>query len=197
MYNFSLISGILLILFAVPLSYVLPVSASFENGLLENLQVIILIAGGIYNLTLIHQSVDYQIADFHLWCAIFMFFMSFRELSWGRVFYPIGMEATGPVFVDMSNFAWRIEVYVIMVAVILFLTVFMLRNLPLKRMLHCRLPFLIIFAMIIAIAFSYIGDHGMIFGKLQGQIVEEFGELAFYMLIPALCIHYHRELSKI
>ena len=122
--------------------------------------------------------------------------MAFRELSWGRVFYPIGMEETGAVFIPMSDFPWRIEVHVLIVAVILFLVVFMLRNLPLKRMFHCRLPFLVIFLMLLAVIFSYIGDHGMIIGKLQGQVVEEFNELAFYVLIFALCTHYHRELSN-
>ena len=196
-YKWSLIIGSVLIAAALPLSFILPVSVSFENGLIENLQVVSLIVGGIYNITLIGKSTDYQIADFHLWCTVLMFFMAFRELSWGRIFYPIGFEATGPVFVDMSNFEYRIEVHILMAAFILFLLVFMLRNLPLQRMLRCRLPFMIIFAMAVAMAFSYIGDHGMVVGKLQGQIVEEFSELAFYTLIPALCIYYHRELSKI
>lgn len=196
-YKWSLIIGSVLIAAALPLSFILPVSVSFENGLIENLQVVALIVGGIYNITLIGKSTDYQVADFHLWCTVLMFFMAFRELSWGRVFYQIGFEATGPVFVDMSNFAWRTEVHILMALVILFLLVFMLRNLPLQRMIRCRLPFTIIFAMILAMSFSYIGDHGMLVGKLQGQIVEEFGELAFYVLIPSLCIHYHRELSRI
>ena len=195
-YDLSLLIGTLLLAAAWPLSFALPVSISFENGPLENLQVVVLVLGGIYNLTLIRQSSDKQLADFHLWCAVFMIFMAFRELSWGRVFYPIKFEKTGPVFVDMANFVWQTEAYAIIGIFIIFLAAFMLRNLPLKRMLHSRFPILIIFAMLMSVIFSYIGDHGMIVGKLQGQIVEEFGELAFYVLIPALCIHYHRELSK-
>ena len=194
-YKISFIAGILILILAWPLSFALPVSVSFENGFLENLQILILVLGSIYNLVLIHYSIDRQMEYFHIWCAVFMLFMAFRELSWGRVFFPIDMEDNGPVFVPMSDFPYRIEVHVIIVAVILFLIVFMLRNLPIERILHCRFPFLITLAMVVAIGFSYIGDHGMMVGKLQGQIVEEFGELAFYLLMPALCIHYHRELN--
>ena len=195
MYNLSIITGVIILILAWPLSFILPVSISFENAFLENLQVIVLVLGSIYNLILARQSRYKHVECFHIWCAVLMIFMAFRELSWGRVFYPIDLEETGPVFVAMADFTWRNEVYVMMFMIILFLVVFMLRNLPLGRMLQCRLPILIIFAMIVAVSFSYIGDHEIIVSKFQGQIVEEFGELAFYVLIPALCIHYHRELS--
>ena len=195
-YRCSICFGILILCVAWPISSVLPVSISFENGFLENLQVIVLILGALYNIFLIRHSPDKQIESFHIWCAVFEFFMAFRELSWGRVFYPIDMEDNGPVFVAMSDFTWHDEVHVIIVLTILFLLLFAFKYLPLKRMLHCSFPFLIIVAMIVAVIFSYIGDHGIIVGKLQGQIVEEFGELAFYCLIPALCIHYHLNCSR-
>ena len=195
-YRLSLIVGTVILILAWPLSFILPVSISFENALLENLQVIVLILGSIYNLSLVQRSRNRQIEDFHIWCAVLMIFMSFRELSWGRVFYPIDVEKTGPVFVAMSDFTWKNEVHVIMAIIILFLLVFMFKRLPIMRMLHSKIPFLIVFLMIVAAVFSYVGDYGIVVGKLHGQIVEEFGELAFYVLIPALCIHYNRELSN-
>ena len=196
-YNWSLKAGILLIVAAIPLSFVLPVSVSFENSWLENLQVVALIAGSIYNFKMIRQSSDYQVADFHLWCSVLMVFMAFRELGWGRVFYPYDFNDKGPVFVGMKDISWKIEAYIVIAAFIIFLIWFMFKKLPLNRMLKCRLPILIIFFMAVCMLFSYAGDHGFILGRLQGQIVEEFGELAFYTMIPALCIHYHRELSKV
>ncbi len=195
-YKISLFAGIAILILAFPLALILPTSVSFENGFLENSQVIVLLIGSAYNLFLIGKSIDRQIEAFHIWCSVMMIFMAFRELSWGRVFYPIALEETGPIFVAMSDFDWKIEAYVLIVFFLLFLILFMLRNLPLARMWNCSLPLTIIIEMIIAIIFSYIGDHGMFLGKLQGQIVEEFGELAFYVLIPALCIHYHRELTN-
>ena len=193
-YKFSIIVGILILVLAWPFSFILPVSMSFENGLIENLQVLILVLGSIYNIKLIWKSIDKQVAYFHIWCAVFMLFMAFRELSWGRVFYQIDMESSGPVFIAMSDYPWKIEVHIIIIICILFLIIFMLRNLPIMRMLHCRFPILIIFSMLVAMVFSYIGDHGMLVGKLQGQIIEEMGELAFYVLTCALCIYYHMEL---
>ena len=150
-YRLSLTIGAAILILAWPLSFILPVSISFENGLLENLQIIILLLGSIYNLILIRQSSDRQIEYFHIWCAVFMVFMAFRELSWGRVFYPIGMEDNGPLFIAMSDFQWSTEVHILIVAVILFLTIFMFRNLPLERIFHCHLPFMVIFLMSLAI----------------------------------------------
>ena len=195
-YKIFLRAGILILILTVPLSFILLVSISFENGIIENFQVIVLIFAGIYNLNLIRQSIDIEMEYFHVWFAVLMFFMAFRELSWGRVFYQIDMEDSGPVFIAMSNYQWKIEAYVIIIAVILFLIYFLLMKLPLMRLIQCRLPILIFILMSVAMIFSYIGDHGLIEGKLHGQIIEEFGELAFYILMPALSIHYHKEMSK-
>ena len=196
-YYWSLSIGILLIVAAIPLSFVLPVSVSFENSWLENLQVVALIVGGIFNFKLIRQSSDHQIADFHIWSTVMTAFMTFREVSWGRVLYPYTFNDKGPVFVGMKDFAWKTEAQTLIILFIAFLVVFGLRRLPWKRLLRCRLPFLIMVLMLICVVFSKCGDHGFILGRLQGQIVEEFAELAFYTMIPALCIHYRRELSKI
>ena len=195
-YNFSLVIGLLILILAVPLSFLLPVSISFENGLLENLQVVVLIFSGLYNLFLTNYTTDKQIKAFNIWCAALSILLACRELSWGRVFYQMRMEATGPVFIDMSNYIYRTEAYIFIVSYMLILLITALLKLPLKKLLRCRFPIMILFIMFVSIMFSYIGDHGIIFGKLQGQIVEEFGELSFYTLIPALCIHYYRELEK-
>jgi len=189
-----MIIGFLILILFYPLSFILPITVSFENNLLENLQLLVLILGSIYNLYLIGKSMDKQIGYFHIWCAVLMIFIAFRELSWGRVFFQIGMEENGPVFVPMSDFKWNIEVHVLIVITILFLIIFMLRNVPLSRMFNCHVPYIILFFMILAIIFSYIGDKGLFVGKLQGQIIEEMGELALYVLSVALCIHYHSEL---
>ena len=195
-YKISLIAGLLILIAAWPLTFILPVSVSFENGFIENAQIAVLLVGALYNIKLIFNSTDKQIAAFHIWCMAVMFFMIFRELSWGRVFYPIALEESGPIFVDMSNYAWKIEVHVFIVLYVLILSLYMLKNLPLMRMLRCRLPWFIIIAILLTVICSYVGDHGIIAGKLKGQIAEELGELAFYTLIPALYIHYNRELSR-
>ena len=195
MYNLSLVSGVLVLILAWPLSFILPPSAGFENEIIENLQIIVLLFSGIYNLFLTFESTNEKLKSFNLWCSALSIFLACRELSWGRIFYQIGIEKTGPVFVDMSNYIWRTEAYAFIITYMLILFAFMIFKLPLLKMLYCTKPFLIIFLMILAIVFSYIGDHGLIVGKVQGQIIEEFGELAFYSLIPALCIHYCRELS--
>ena len=194
-YSISIFIGVSILLFAYPLSFILPVSMSFENGLIENLQVAILVLSCIYNLRLFQIYKNRQIKIFNLWCAALSMLLAFRELSWGRVFYQIGIEEGGPVFVPMSDYAWRTETN-ILIGIYALILIFMLMKMPLMMMFHCRPPYLVLFIMILAVIFSYVGDHGMFFGKLQGQIIEEFGELSFYTLIPTLCIYYNRELSN-
>ncbi len=196
-YKLSMSIGILLIVATYPLSFVLPVSVSYEDGPLENLQVVVLILGSIYNFILMRQSINQQVTDFHLWSAVLMLFMSFRELNWGRVFYaPYDFNDKGPVFVGMKDFDFRIEAYITIALFIIFLLTFAYKRLPIRKILRCPLPSIIVIFMVIAMIFSFVGDAGLIVGRQMGQIVEECAELAFYIMIPALCIHYRRELSK-
>lgn len=196
-YKMSMAIGILLIVAAYPLSFVLPVSVSYEDGPLENLQVVALILGSIYNFILMRQSTKQQSSDFHLWSAVLMLFMTFRELNWGRVFYdPYDFNDKGPVFVGMKDFDFQIEAYITIALFIIFLLTFAYKRLPIRKILRCPLPRVIIFFMVTAMIFSFVGDVGLIVGRQMGQIVEECAELAFYVMIPALCIHYRRELAK-
>ena len=89
-YKFSIIVGIAILILAIPMSFYFPVSMSFENNLIENIQVVVLIISGIYNITLIHDETKI----FNIWCSLLSMLLAFRELSWGRVFYQVGFEAT-------------------------------------------------------------------------------------------------------
>lgn len=196
-YKLSFTIGVLILIFAIPLAFNLYISVSYENGPIENTQVYILIFSCIYNLILCYKSSDHQVRYFHLWCSILLMLMSLREISYGRVFYPLTpfrMSPEGPLFIPMANFVWRNEFYTLIAVLIVILIWLLIKKISLKRLIKCRLPIIILATIFIAFIFSYIGDHGMIVGKRVGQIIEEFGELAFYCLIPALCIHYNRKM---
>ena len=89
-------SGYVLLTFAIiliPLSFVLPIECSYENHLLENLEITVLFTGIILSIyKIVHTN---KFNKFYISCSIFYFVMILRELSWGRVFYPIGLKNNG------------------------------------------------------------------------------------------------------
>lgn len=170
---------------SVPLAFVLPVEWSFENGLIENIQVVVLILAAICIL-----SVRSRMKWFQRFCAAGFVLMALRELSWGRVFFPIGMEQFGAVFVTMADYPYRVPVHIFITvysAVMLFV---LIRFVPVRKILFGRQP-LAAFAVIgIALALNYVGDHGWFLGKGNGQILEELNELIFYLTLPAVALYW-------
>ena len=181
--RFALIAVVL----SVPLAFVLPVEVSFENGLIENIQVIVLIVGAIWLL-----NIRSPIKWFQRFCAAGLVLIALRELSWGRVFFPIDMEKLGPVFVGMADYKYRIQVYVFLVAYVSAMIFMLIKLVPIKRLIESSQPLAALAVIVMAIIFSYIGDHGWIIGKKYGQILEEFNELIVYMTLPVAALYYCR-----
>ena len=176
------------IILSVPLAFVLPVEISFENGFLENVQVVVLILSAL--LILIFQSDAAQMKWFQRFFAAGLFLTALRELSWGRVFFPVGMEKLGAVFVSMADYEYRIPVYIFLAiygAAMLFI---LIRFVPVKKILLSPQPLAAFAVMILALIFSYVGEHGYFLGKAQGQILEEFNELILYLILPAINFYY-------
>lgn len=76
-------------------SFYLPIEYSFENHIMENSEVVILAAGFL----LMARRCKYALtkAAKKLWtgCALLYMVMIMRELSWGRVFFPVGVRENG------------------------------------------------------------------------------------------------------
>lgn len=89
MYNTYYILIILMVLL-LPQVFILPIEYSYENHLLENIEVFIL---GVGFINMLYKTVKLnknKVNRFYLSCSIFYIIMIARELSFGRVFYPIG-----------------------------------------------------------------------------------------------------------
>ena len=181
--RFALIAVVL----SVPLAFVLPVEVSFENGLIENVQVIVLIVGAIW-LSAVRLSMKW----FRRFCSAGLVLIALRELSWGRVFFPIEMEKYGSVFIGMADYKYCTHVYVFLVAYVSAMIFMLVKLVPIKRLIESR-QLLAAFAVIImATIFACVGDHGWIIGKKCGQILEEFNELIVYMTLPVAALYYCR-----
>ena len=102
---------------SVPLAFVLSVEWSFENGLIENAQIVVLFSAMIFIL---------------------------------------------------------------------------IRFVPVKKILSARQPLTVFAEMILAIIFSFVGEHHLFLNKACGQILEELNELIFYTNLPAVALQYCR-----
>ena len=88
--TYYILIGLMVLL--LPQAFILPIECSYENHLLENLEVFIL---GIGFINMLYKTANLnkdKINKFYLACGIFYIVMIARELSYGRVFYPIGMD---------------------------------------------------------------------------------------------------------
>ncbi|RZI65400.1 MAG: hypothetical protein EOP79_11555 [Variovorax sp.] len=90
---------LLLLLACRPLADRLPAQWGWENGVLENLQVLILLAGGAFALAICKRDWKSQRALLALVVLPLWAVLVARELSWGAVFLtPLDITAAGPQF---------------------------------------------------------------------------------------------------
>lgn len=180
--------SVVAVLLSVPLAFVLPVELSFENGLIENAQVVVLLSSAVRLFT-VRPEKPYM-KWFQRFFAAGLILTALRELSWGRVFFPIGMEALGPVFVAMTDYKYRVQAHIFIAAYVVTMLFILIRFVPVKKILLGRQPLAVFAVLILAAGFSYIGDHGYFIDKACGQVLEELNELIFYVTLPIVNFYY-------
>lgn len=196
MYKPSTVVGLLAPLALVPPAMLLPIEISFENGPIENFQVILLFGSSFFALSLMLRSSSQSARSFDLFCALLFLLLGVRELSWGRVFYPIGVDEKGPVFVSIADYAWRLEAHAFMIIVGASMLYLLVRRIPLGLMLIHPLPRTLLTSVFVCVLVQYFGEHGWLIGKAHGQVLEELSETIIYALQPALCSYYHSVLDR-
>lgn len=197
MYRIATVGGLVAMILSVPLAMILPTSIAFENGPIENLQVIILFGSSIFALRLMSSTIDQGTKAFNIFCSLLFILLAVRELSWGRVFYQIDFSDSGPTFIAMKDYAWRLEAHVFIVLIVLAMLILLVRRVPLRRLWTVPLPIKILSLIFLCVILQYIGEHGYIFGKLNGQTLEEFNETIIYCLQPMLCLYYNDQLNRL
>ena len=82
----------------LPMSALLPVSWGWENGFLENLQVVILLAGFLAALWAMIQQPAGATRSSWFAAALIWLLLVGRELAWGAAFVPpMGFDSHGPI----------------------------------------------------------------------------------------------------
>lgn len=95
----------LFLLAAIPLAICLPKWAFWENHWVENMQAVVLLGACLFNFVWAIKSEDSisYLKSIYISEAI-LFLVAFgREISWGRIFYPVGMGSEGPEFLSIKE----------------------------------------------------------------------------------------------
>lgn len=94
--------SIVLLIAVWPLAFLLPDWAFWENNWIENIEALILLGGFLMT---VRWSMLGSRSERWLWlsAAVLLLVALGRELSWGRVFYPMAWTANGPEFPGISE----------------------------------------------------------------------------------------------
>lgn len=197
-YKLSLSLLFLYLLLIYPLSGMLPDWASFENGPLENAQVIVLLGGALLCIHFAHYSQGSPTHGMWLPSAVVFLVLAFRELSWGRVFMVKGYSAIGePIIPGSSEMPFHTAIHVgVGIAAVLCLY-FLIRYAPWKRIFReIRLPLAQLALIVICIALNTLGDHHAMFHTMRDQIIEELAELLMYLTFCHTAWYYYRKIEE-
>lgn len=173
--------SLLLLALLFPLGLSLPDWWGWENGPLENIQIVIL-GGGLLTTWL---AADYnrherKIRNLWLWLTPFWLLCIGRELSWGRIFYPVSIGVHGPGFITLQqlSYGYLVKSFVAIVLVITLIAIY--RTDPITYVRQTRLPCLDFVTLLLTVLIAVFCDKNLIpFLQPYHQVVEEWAELPF------------------
>lgn len=191
-YTKALVILCILAVIFIGLSFVLPIEYSYENHFLENLEVVILFLGIVICIGKIRDFILYDSIKFYVASIIIYILMIGRELSWGRVFYPIGMDKNGEqIFVKVHELWYGSVVYpmvgILILIVLILLVVYFYQS---RRQGICWYIPLgeFLFFIVTSILGQCVFDRGLVQFGNYNQLLEESCEIIAY--IALICYTY-------
>lgn len=191
-YTKALVILCILAVIFIGLSFVLPIEYSYENHFLENLEVVILFLGIVICIGKIRDFILYDSIKFYVASIIIYILMIGRELSWGRVFYPIGMDKNGEqIFVKVHELWYGSVVYpivgILILIVLILLGVYFYQS---RRQGICWYIPLgeFLFFIVTSILGQCVFDRGLVQFGNYNQLLEESCEIIAY--ISLVCCTY-------
>ena len=174
-----------------PASLVLPADWSREGGLLESLQVLVLVAGCVLALLMYLRSRPARVAMLALWVAPVWLLLAGRELSWGRAWL------TGPFHESMAATLLWVQPLVrpgagVLLAWLVLSALYYRIDGPLRAAVSRRVPWVLLLVMLAAAIGSTCAEGHMSCHLDRvipnAQMFEESCELLGYI---ALCMVQH------
>lgn len=191
-YTKALVILCILAVIFIGLSFVLPIEYSYENHFLENLEVVILFLGIVICIGKIRDFILYDSIKFYVASIIIYILMIGRELSWGRVFYPIGMDKNGEqIFVKVHELWYGSVVYLIVgILILIALILLVVYFYQSRRQGICWYIPLgeFLFFIVTSILGQCVFDRGLVQFGNYNQLLEESCEIIAY--IALVCCTY-------
>ena len=191
-YTKALVILCILAVIFIGLSFVLPIEYSYENHFLENLEVVILFLGIVICIGKIRDFILYDSIKFYVASIIIYILMIGRELSWGRVFYPIGIDKNGEqIFVKVHELWYGSVVYpivgiLILIALILLVVYFYQSR---RQGICWYIPLgEFLFFIVTSILSQCVFDRSLVQFGNYNQLLEESCEIIAY--IALVCCTY-------
>lgn len=174
----------------LPQAFILPIEASYENHVLENLEVGILSIGLITMLYKVYIMKIKILKLFYLACGIFYLIMIARELSFGRVFYPIGVNANGEqIFINIHQLWYGAIVYPIIAILVMIALFLMIKTYKFAQADEwlCQVPrYSILMCISMLFLSQVVFEKNMIISLANyAQLLEECTEILAYCSLVA------------
>lgn len=190
----------LLLLYALlifPLSFVLPYWTNVENGPIENTQVLTLLGGCALCLRY-GRSASLSLSRMWQSAAGVFLILALRELSWGRVFFPLGHTETGePILMASADMPFHTEIHIAVGLAAALCLYGLARYTPWRQVFHgIALPWRHFVLLVLCMAFVTLGDHHALFHTLQDQTIEELSELLLYLTLCHTAWYYRLHFEK-
>lgn len=186
-YNAALLVCIVLIF---PLAMLAPMSWGWENGVLENLQVLVLFSGLAFAVWSAYRRKGTDTG--HLWMIAIPLWATFvaRELSWGAAIFPLGYTEAGAPIVSSAALWYKPMVAWIVGALLVYCIYVFFRYRIWKTVIYFLLrnklfPITSLLIFIAAMVISALAEgHGLphlhdIY-QSRSDVLEEFAELIGY-----------------
>ena len=176
--------GILTIIF-IALAFVLPIEYSYENHFLENLEIVILFCGIVVCVNKIRAFILYDSIKFYIASVIIYILMIGRELSWGRVFYPMGMDNNGEqIFIKVQDLWYSPVVYpiigVLTLIALILLGIYFYQSRQKRICWHIPAGEFLLF-IVMSILSQCVFDRGLVQFGDYNQLLEESCEIIAYI----------------
>lgn len=180
----------LLLVLLMPLCLVLPPYWGWENGPLENTQVVILATGLLLCYAAArHHAAAPHVAALWRWLMPTWLLAIGRELSWGRVFYPISFGSSGPQFISLQQL-WYGPLIRPLVGIMILVTLFgLLRSRAWEFLQHTPLPVVDVAVFLLMVGASYYFDkHTLALFQQHEEVLEEWAEVALYWSMVSIVV---------
>jgi len=168
---------------AMILFFFLSPPVAYENGPLENLQVVQLVIGALVAYKAASKAFDKEARNIWYCGAVTFLICAGRELNWGRVFYPV---ADHNKFLPLKVLWYGPVVYPLLTVIILGTLYMLWHSKLLSYIKKTKIPFwdFILFA-VLYLAANYAEHRPMIFWgqHFDGEILEELFECLCYWLL--------------